>query len=84
MTHMLTLTFACVWFMHLSDPKVAASQFALLNAAPTLMRSFYSGNSGFVIEWGGYQAVYLAISALAALGLVAVVLAKVENKRSAE
>ncbi|MEM7702408.1 MAG: MFS transporter [Pseudomonadota bacterium] len=77
MTHMLTLVFGCVWLMHLCDPKIAASQFALFNAAPSLVRSFYSGNSGFVIEWGGYQAIFIAIAALASVGLVALIFARV-------
>ena len=82
--HQLTLTFACVWFMKLSDPAVAASQFALFNAAPTLMRSFYSGNSGFVIEWGGYQAIYFAIAVMASVGLVFALLSRVGNTREAD
>lgn len=75
--HMLTLVFGCVWFMHLCDPKIAASQFALFNAAPSLVRGFYAGGSGFVIEWGGYQAVFIAIAALASLGLVVLIFARV-------
>lgn len=77
MAHMLTLIFGCVWLMHLCDPKIAASQFALFNAVPALIRSFYSGNSGFLIEWGGYQAIFVAIAALASLGLVVLIFARV-------
>ncbi len=77
MAHMLTLIFGCVWLMHLCDPKVAASQFALFNAVPALIRSFYSGNSGFIIEWSGYQAIFVAIAALASLGLVVLIFARV-------
>ena len=84
LAHILTLTLACVWFMKLSDPAVAASQFALFNAAPTLVRSFYAGNSGFVIEWGGYQAVYYAIAGLAALGIVALLFSRVKNTHEAD
>ena len=82
--HQLTLVFACVWFMKLSDPAVAASQFALFNAAPSLMRSFYSGNSGFVIEWGGYQAVYFVIAGLAVIGIIALLLSRVENRQDSQ
>ncbi|MEL6707555.1 MAG: MFS transporter [Pseudomonadota bacterium] len=77
MAHMLTLIFGCVWLMHLCDPKIAASQFALFNAVPALIRSFYAGNSGFVIEWGGYQAIFIAIAALASIGLVVLIFARV-------
>lgn len=77
MAHMLTLIFGCVWLMHLCDPKIAASQFALFNAVPALIRSFYSGNSGFIIEWGGYQAIFIAIAALAFVGLVVLIFARV-------
>ncbi|MEO0420395.1 MAG: MFS transporter [Pseudomonadota bacterium] len=77
MTHMLTMIFGCVWLMHLCDPKIAASQFALFNAVPALIRSFYSGNSGFLIEWGGYQAIFVAIAALASVGLVVLIFALV-------
>ncbi|NQX94586.1 MAG: hypothetical protein HRT64_06665 [Erythrobacter sp.] len=84
LAHTLTLVFGCVWLMHLCDPKVAASQFALFNAAPTLVRSFYTGNSGFVIEWGGYEAIYLAIAGLASLGMIALFFARVNNQRTTE
>jgi len=77
MTHMLTMIFGCVWLMHLCDPKIAASQFALFNAVPALIRSFYSGNSGFLIEWGGYQAIFVAIAVLASVGLVVLIFARV-------
>ena len=83
MAHMLTLVVGCVWLMHLCDPKVAASQFALFMATPNLFRSFFAGNSGSVIEAGGYQAIFFAIAGLAALGLVALLFARVENIRSA-
>jgi PAT family beta-lactamase induction signal transducer AmpG len=82
LAHTLTLVLCCVWLMHLCSPAVAASQFALFNAAPTLVRSFYTGNSGFVIEWGGYQAIYLAIAGLASLGMVALYFARVDNRLS--
>jgi len=77
MAHMLTLIFGCVWLMNLCDPKIAASQFALFNAVPALIRSFYSGNSGFLIEWGGYQAIFIVIAALASIGLVVLLFARV-------
>jgi len=83
MAHMLTFVFGCVWLMHLCDPKVAASQFALFMAVPALFRSFYAGNSGFVIEAGGYQGVLFVVAGLAALGVVALFLARVENIRPA-
>ena len=77
MTHMLTLVFGCVWLMHLCDPRIAASQFALFNAVPALVRGAYAGGSGFVIEWGGYQAIFIAIAALASLGLAVLVFARI-------
>ncbi|MEM6858631.1 MAG: MFS transporter [Pseudomonadota bacterium] len=77
LAHMFTLVFGCVWLMHLCDPKIAASQFALFNAVPALVRGFYAGGSGFVIEWGGYQAIFVAIAALASLGLVVLIFARV-------
>ena len=49
----------------------------LFNAVPALIRSFYAGNSGFVIEWGGYQAIFIAIAALASIGLVVLIFARV-------
>ena len=82
--HMLTLTFACVWFMKLSDPKVAASQFALLNAAPTFVRSIYQGNSGFVIEWGGYQSVFFVLAVLSGLGLAFLLVSRVQDIRTTD
>ncbi|MEL6738170.1 MAG: MFS transporter [Pseudomonadota bacterium] len=80
LAHTLTLVLCCVWLMHLCNPAVAASQFALFMAAPTLVRSFYSGNSGYVVEWGGYQTIYLAIAGLASLGLIALYFARVDNQ----
>jgi len=79
--HMLTLVFGCVWLMRLCDPKIAASQFALFNAVPSLVRGFYAGGSGFVIEWGGYQAIFIAIAALASIGLVVLIFARVGDER---
>ncbi|MEM6858142.1 MAG: MFS transporter [Pseudomonadota bacterium] len=84
LAHTLTMVLCCVWLMHLCSPAVAASQFALFNAVPTIVRLFYTGNSGYVIEWGGYQTIYFAIAGLASLGLIALYFARVDNQRTTE
>lgn len=80
--HMMILVFTCTWAMRLCNPAVAASQFALFMAVPNFARSLMSGNSGFVVEWGGYGAVFYCIAAIALLGLMLGLLARIGNARA--
>ncbi|GMN04377.1 MFS transporter [Altererythrobacter sp. MTPC7] len=52
------------WGMMLSNPAVAASQFALIMAIPNLSRSMMAGISGQVVETYGYAAAYFIAAAL--------------------
>lgn len=58
------------WSMHLSDPAVAASQFALFMAIPNFGRTASSGASGWVVESQGYAAGYLLFAVLVALAFL--------------
>ncbi|MEO9468069.1 MFS transporter [Parasphingorhabdus sp.] len=66
-----------VWAMRICNPAVAASQFALFMAIPNLGRSLMSGNSGWLVESGGYAVTYYAVAAITLVALVLCLLAKV-------
>lgn len=73
-----------VWAMRISDPAIAASQFALFMAVPNLSRSMMSGNSGWLVEGGGYPATYLAVVGITLLGLGLCLIAGVGDERAVE
>jgi len=72
-----------VWAMRISNPAIAASQFALFMAVPNLSRSVMSGNSGWLVEGGGYAMTYFAAAGITLLGLVFCLLARVGDERLA-
>ena len=80
----ITLTISLiVWAMRICNPAIAASQFALFMAIPNLSRSLMSGNSGWLVEGGGYGATYLVVAAILVLGLTLCLLARVGDQRVA-
>jgi len=70
-----------VWAMRISNPAIAASQFALFMAVPNLSRSVMSGNSGWLVEGGGYGLTYYAVAGITLLGLALCLLARVGDER---
>lgn len=66
-----------VWAMRVCNPAVAASQFALFMAAPNLGRAIMSGQSGWLVESGGYAATYYAVAAITMVAFAICLLAKV-------
>ncbi|MBA3863503.1 MAG: hypothetical protein C0517_06125 [Erythrobacter sp.] len=72
-----------VWAMQISNPAIAASQFALFMAVPNLSRSLMAGNSGWLVEGGGYALAYYAVAAILLLGLVLCLLGGVDDERAA-
>jgi PAT family beta-lactamase induction signal transducer AmpG len=70
-----------VWAMRISNPVIAASQFALFMAVPNLARSIMSGNSGWLVEGSGYAMTYYAAAGMTLLGLVFCLLARVGDER---
>lgn len=70
-----------VWAMRISNPAIAASQFALFMAVPNLSRSFMSGNSGWLVEGGGYGLTYYAVAGITLAGLVLCLVARVGDDR---
>lgn len=70
-----------VWAMRISNPAIAASQFALFMAVPNLSRSVLAGNSGWLVEGGGYAFTYFAVAGITLIGLVLCILARVGDDR---
>jgi PAT family beta-lactamase induction signal transducer AmpG len=70
-----------VWAMRISNPAIAASQFALFMAVPNLSRSVMSGNSGWLVEGGGYALTYYAVAGITLIGLGLCLLARVGDQR---
>lgn len=70
-----------VWAMRISNPAIAASQFALFMAAPNLSRSFMGGNSGWLVEGSGYAITYYVVAGITLLGLVLCLLARVGDEQ---
>ncbi len=66
-----------VWAMRICNPAVAASQFALFMAVPNFGRSLMSGNSGWLVESGGYAMTYYAVATITLVALALCLLAKV-------
>lgn len=63
------------WAMKLSDPNVAASQFALFMALPNFGRAALSSGSGLLIEAYGYAATYYVNAGLTLAALVLAMIA---------
>jgi MFS transporter, PAT family, beta-lactamase induction signal transducer AmpG len=70
-----------VWAMRISSPAIAASQFALFMAVPNLSRSVMAGNSGWLVEGGGYAITYFAVAGILLVGLALCILARVGDER---
>lgn len=70
-----------VWAMRISNPAIAASQFALFMAVPNLSRSVLAGNSGWLVEGGGYALTYYAVAGITLVGLALCILARVGDDR---
>lgn len=66
----LLMILMIAWAMMLSNPAIAASQFAVMMTIPNFGRSSMSGAAGQIIESYGYSATYLATAAVMAVGLV--------------
>lgn len=84
LAHMWILVLTCTWLMRLCNPAVAASQFALFMAVPNFARSVMSGNSGWVVEWGGYGAVLFCVAGIAAVGLVLATVSRIGDVRAVD
>ncbi|WP_108810205.1 MFS transporter [Sphingorhabdus sp. Alg231-15] len=76
---LLLMILLVVWAMRICNPAVAASQFALFMAVPNLARSVMSGNSGWLVESGGYAVTYYTVAAITLVALAICLLAKVGN-----
>ncbi len=74
---LLLMILLVVWAMRICNPAVAASQFALFMAVPNLARSVMSGNSGWLVESGGYAVTYYVVAAITLVALALCLLAKV-------
>jgi len=74
---LLLMILLIVWAMRICSPAVAASQFALFMAVPNLGRAVMSGNSGWLVESGGYAATYYAVAAITLVAFALCLLAKV-------
>ncbi|MGY6551518.1 MAG: hypothetical protein ACXIT4_06425 [Erythrobacter sp.] len=77
---MLTIVLI-VWAMRISNPAIAASQFALFMAVPNFARSIMAGNSGWLVESGGYAMTYYAVALIRLAGLLFCLLARVGDER---
>ncbi len=71
-----------VWAMRISNPAIAASQFALFMAVPNLSRSVMAGNSGWLVEGGGYALTYYAVAGIMLVGLALCLLGRVGDDRN--
>jgi len=63
------------WFMNLTNPAVAASQYALFMAVPNLVRSFSAGTHGQIIDNYGYDTSFLVATISIAAGIAICLLA---------
>ena len=72
------------WAMHLSDPAVAASQFALFMAIPNFARTLFSGAIGWTVETWGYANSYLLAAAMVGLSLVLLLAAGMGRTKATE
>lgn len=57
------------WSMNLTNPVVAASQFALFMAIPNFVRSLGSGGHGQIVDSYGYNAAFLIAAGSVAMGV---------------
>lgn len=67
-TFIVTTILGVAWSMNLTNPAVAASQFALFMAIPNLVRSFASGAHGHLAETHGYGASFLVAAICIVIG----------------
>lgn len=72
-----------VWAMRISNPAIAASQFALFMAVPNFSRSIMAGNSGWLVEGAGYSTTYFAVAGIILLGALCCLLSRVGDERQA-
>lgn len=70
-----------VWAMRISNPAIAASQFALLMAVQNLSRSMMAGNSGLLVEGAGYAMTYYVVAGITLLGALLCLLGRVGDER---
>lgn len=70
-----------VWAMRISNPAIAASQFALFMAVPNLSRSMMAGNSGLLVEGAGYAMTYYVVAGITLLGALLCLLGRVGDER---
>lgn len=73
----------CAWIMYLCNPAVSASQFAMFLAIPNLAKAFSASQLGNIMDWGGYQAVFLFSSLFFGIALVLMILARVGQPAAA-
>ena len=57
------------WMMNLTNPAVAASQFALFMAIPNFVRSLGAGGHGQIVDHYGYDAAFLVAAGSVAVGV---------------
>lgn len=72
-----------VWAMRISNPAIAASQFALFMAVPNLSRSMMAGNSGLLVEGAGYAMTYYIVASITLLGALFCLLGRVGDEQQA-
>lgn len=70
-----------VWAMRISNPAIAASQFALFMAVPNLSRSMMAGNSGLLVEGAGYAMTYYVVASITLLGALFCLLGRVGDEQ---
>ncbi len=63
------------WSMNLTNPLVAASQYALFMAIPNFVRSLGSGGHGQIVDNYGYDAAFLVAAGSVAVGVGLCILA---------
>tara|TARA_R110001606_G_scaffold74462_4_gene172569 strand:- start:3921 stop:5282 length:1362 start_codon:yes stop_codon:yes gene_type:complete len=63
------------WMMNLTNPAVAAGQYALFMAIPNLVRSFSAGTHGQIIDNYGYDTSFLVATISIAAGITICLLA---------
>ena len=76
--------FFWAWAMHLSDPAVAASQFALFMALPNFASILSSGLSGWLIDNWGYSNAFFIAAAIVTAALVLALAAGMGRNEAAE
>ncbi|MEB3416811.1 MFS transporter [Alteriqipengyuania sp. WL0013] len=80
----LLMILMIAWAMMLSNPAVAASQFAVMMAIPNFGRSSMSGAAGQLIESYGYGATYLVTAVVMTVALAVFYFAARRGSQSAD